>query len=319
MTPPPEPPDLLPAFHARRTILDGAAPATSPAAVYLAGLAPGSQRTMRGALAAMAALLGHPDPLTCPWPQLRYAHTAALRAQLASRYAPATANKHLAALRGVLVAARRLGQMSADDCAAAGDLTPVRGQRLRRGRALAAPEIAAVLAGCEADPRPAGRRDAALVAVAYGAGLRRSELVGLDLADWGGGDGELRVRGGKGNKDRVAYLGEDWAALVAAWLVVRGAWPGPIFVAVSRAGAVLPRRLAAASVREILHVRGRAAGVADFSPHDLRRTFVSDLLDAGEDLATVQALAGHADVKTTAGYDRRGERAKRRAAGRLRR
>lgn len=289
-----------------------------PAAVYLAALAPGSRRTMLAALRTLATLLGQVDPLTCPWHQLRYQHAAALRSRLAERYAPATANRHLAALRGVLQEARRLGLMSADECAAACDVPPVRGKRLPKGRALDAPEIAAVLTAC-ADGSPAGARDAALLAVAYGGGLRRAELVGLDLVDWRAADAEVRVRHGKGDKERVVYLGEDWAALLEAWLAVRGRHPGPIFAPIAKAGRVLGRRLAASTVRQIFLARGEQAGVERFSPHDLRRTMISHLLDAGEDLSTVQQVAGHANVVTTARYDRRGEQAKRRAAQRLRR
>ena len=71
------------------------------------------------------------------------------------------------------------------------------------------------------------------------------------------------------------------------------------------------------SIAYILRRRQEQAGTAPFSPHDLRRTTITDLLEAGEDVLTVQRLAGHADVTTTARYDRRGESAKRLAGRRL--
>ena len=296
-----------------------APPDRTPALVYLARLAPGSRRAMRSALRTMARLLtaDRCDETTCPWGALRYQHTAAVRAWLAERYAPATANRHLAALRAVLKEAFRLGHVGADEYHRAVDLPAVRGERLPAGRAISAGELRALFASCAEDSTPGGARDAALLALLYGGGLRRSEAVGLDVGDFDAATGAVRVVSGKGNKGRAVYLADGGRAAVEAWLEIRGPEPGPLLLPVDRFGRTAMRRLSAQTVYDRLRHRASRAGVAACSPHDCRRTFVGDLLDAGADLAVVQKLSGHANVATTARYDRRGEEAKRRAAGLL--
>ena len=297
-------------------------PHQHPAAVYLARLAAGSRPTMRRALNILASIIssGRDDATTLDWAALRYQHTQAMRAVLAERYAPASANKHLSALRGVLKECWRLGLMTAEDHQRASDLETVRGTSLQRGRALSSGEIGGLLGTCVVDAgigRAAGVRDAALLAVLYGAGLRRAELVALDLADYDAETGALIVRSGKGRKARITYVDGGASAALGDWLVVRGAVAGPLFMRIRKGEQITTQRLSTSGVRHVAVERGTQARVAHFSPHDLRRTFISDLLDAGADIATVQQLAGHASVQTTARYDRRGERAKRRAASLL--
>ena len=300
----------------------------NPAAVYLATLRPVGRRGMERALNLMAELAGGTDDkgravytaLTLPWHQLRYQHTAAIITALRERdYRPATINHALAALRGVLYQAWKLGQLNTEDYNRAKDIKSVRGDTLLRGRALETEELAALLGACVKDKTPLGARDAALISVLYGAGLRRSEVVKLTRADYEAKQGKLTIRGGKGGKDRLAYVGEGAEAALADWLAVRGeARIGPLFCPIRRGGHLqFEHEMTDQAVLTILKKRALEAGVSDFSPHDLRRSFISHLLDAGADIATVQKLAGHADVSTTARYDRRGEATKKRAAGML--
>jgi site-specific recombinase XerD len=289
-------------------------PAEHPAAVYLARLAPGSRRSQQTALETMAGLLTG-DQLgidELPWHRLRYQHTQALRAVLAERFSPATANRHLAALRGVLREAWRLGLMSAEDSQRAIDLPAVRGERLPRGRALSRGELRALFESCR-NGSPADLRDAALIGVLYAAGLRRAEVVALEASDYDPETGSLTVRG-KGNKERIAYIDDGAAEAVGEWFIVRGDEPGPLFCPVTQIGQVVIRQMTEQAVYGILQTRAKKAKVRPFSPHDLRRSCVSDLLDAGVDISIVQQFVGHANVNTTARYDRRGEHAKKRAA-----
>ncbi len=289
-----------------------------PAAVYLSGLAPKSRRTMRHALNTIAQLLtnGACDAMTLDWSKLRYQHTAAIRAAFMDKYAPTTANRMLAALRRVLKEARRLKQIDPEDYDSAVDIKGIQHTPLLHGRALSEQEVVALIEACLNDPNLTGLRDVAMISILM-AGLRRSEVVALDFSDFDPQTGGLKVRRGKGLRDRMAYLPTGALAALSDWLAIRGDEPGPLLYPVDKAGQIARRRLTDQAVMFVLQKRGLQGNVEPFSPHDFRRTFISDLLESGADVITVSRLAGHSDPATTAKYDMRGEAAKQQAVARL--
>ena len=114
----------------------------------------------------------------------------------------------------------------------------------------------------------------------------------LDLSDYDPETGALTVRGGKGRKDRIGYATDGAKTALDAWVEVRGNQPGPLFIPINKGGKMIIRRMIPHVVYVVMQKRGRQAKVKAFSPHDMRRSFVSDLIDAGADLVVVQKLAG---------------------------
>jgi len=315
----------------------------NPAAIYIASLpAETGRRTQAQALRVIAAVLGG-DLERLNWGALRYQHTAAIRTRIAQAYSPATANKMLSALRQALKQAWLLGQMTAEEYNRAIELEPVTGETLPAGRELSQGEILALINACQDDHTAAGTRDAAIIGIMYAAGLRRDEVVRLDVSDLDPKTGMLVIHG-KRNKQRTAYITNGAADALNDWITIRGPQAGALFVEVNKGGKVLLEResmtvkpfkkiggvdvpnkkagqtifrggaLTSQAIYNMLYKRAQQAGIEEFSPHDLRRTFINHLLDAGADIATVSKMAGHANIQTTARYDRRPEEAKRKAA-----
>jgi site-specific recombinase XerC len=313
----------LPALPEPAVVLEAGAypPEQHPVLAYIGRLGTAvSREGMLRRLNIVARLLseGTLDALHFPWHRrLTYVVMLALRAKLMEDLSPSTCNVTLYALKGVLRECWRLGYLSAEEHLRACDVPQVKGVRLPVGRALEGHELTQLLYSCRSDRRVTlGARDAAAIGILYGMGLRSSEAISLDLVDYEPMARTVRVLG-KGNKEREMPCPELIAEVLHVWLDVRGVWSGPLLTAVSNGNHVLTRRLDRRSINAILRNRRERAGVAHFSPHDMRRTFISNLLDATGDLATVQALAGHADPKITALYDRRGLRAKVAAMGKL--
>lgn len=295
-----------------------------PAWVYLARLAPSGRRSQGSALEQVARLLstgrlGWPE---LPWHLIRYQHAAAVRSWLADHRAPSTANTYRSALRGVMRECWRLGYLGYEELARILAVEAVRGCRLLRGRALSRGELVAVFGHLAEQPAAAARRDAALVAILYASGgVRRAEASGLQLGDLDRANCRLVVRG-KGNKEREVWLSDEAMQAIEDWLQVRGEDPGALLLPVEKDRRAVrhreldgsPARLSESTVRLACRRRAAQAGLRAFSPHDLRRTSISDLLDLTGDLALVSELAGHTNPATTKRYDRRPAENRRRAA-----
>jgi integrase len=281
----------------------------NPAAVYLAGLSAGSLPAQRSALRKIANLAGYTLE-SMPWAELRYQHVQAIRAQLQGIYNPATSNRMLTALRRVLFHGWKLGLIPEGDYRIMADLERIKGAKddvedELTGRALSMGELSAIMAVCAADNTLAGVRDAAIIALGYGLGLRRSEISKMQLQDYNREKATVTVKSGKGGKSRTLPINNGAMDALEDWLTVRGGDPGLMFWGVNRWGAISTRRVNVRGVNELYIKRATSAKVKDTGFHDLRRSFISDLLDQGVDLALVSKLAGHSDPRTTLRYDRR--------------
>jgi integrase/recombinase XerD len=176
----------------------------------------------------------------------------------------------------------------------------------RLPKAISVQEVEALLAAAGADETPRALRDRALLELLYGCGARISEAVGLDVDDLDvdpAGSGTVRLLG-KGSKERVVPVG-SYAREAASAYLVRGR------PALAAAGSGSPAlflnarggRLSRQSAWTVLRAAAERAGLRrQISPHTLRHSFATHLLDGGADVRVVQELLGHASVTTTQVY-----------------
>ena len=213
------------------------------------------------------------------------------------RYRPSSVARALAAVRSLHAFLLREGDTPADP--SEGVSRPKVPRTLPRP--LSGDEIGAILAA-PSGADPAGIRDRAILETMYGAGLRISEVVGLDVDDLDLEEGSVRALG-KRNKQRIVPLGRYAVEAVAAYLtrarpVLAGAGSGPALFLNMRGS-----RLTRQGTAKILKAAARRAGVSKrVTPHTLRHSFATHLLEGGADVRVVQELLGHASLATTQIY-----------------
>jgi integrase/recombinase XerC len=209
-------------------------------------------------------------------------------------YAPSTVARRLASLRSFFRFLRRQGLVTSDP--SAGLRNPKQARRLPR--LLRVDEVIRLL---ETVPRdtPPGIRDRAMLETLYGGGLRVGELVALNVEDIDGDQELVRVRG-KGRRERLSPIGAMAVDWLKRWVPLRQprAVREPALFLNQRG-----TRLTARSVGRLLEGHLLRAGLVDTaSPHTLRHSFATHLLDRGADLRSVQELLGHRNLTTTQIY-----------------
>ena len=210
-----------------------------------------------------------------------------------------SAARTLVAVRGLHRFLALEGETATDP---AGAVAPPKTPR-RLPKAISVHDVERLLSAASLGDTPAALRDRAMVEVLYGAGARISEAVGLDVDDIDLEQGSVRLLG-KGSKERVVPLGSYAREAVTAYAVrarpamaVRGLGTPALFL--NQRGGRLSRQGAWAAIHAAADRAGLAAKV---SPHTLRHSFATHLLDGGADIRVVQELLGHASVTTTQIY-----------------
>jgi site-specific recombinase XerD len=296
----------------------------NPLTLYLTRLAPSSQLTMRYVLQDAADRLGFEDINLedIDWHLLQPEQVMALVAVLREDgYAPNTSSLYVNAVRGVVNEAWRMSLISQDHLLKMRSVKAMAGTRLSQGRNLRRTLIRELMEVCAADPRPQGLRDAAVIGILYGSGMRKSESVNIELNQVNFAERSLQVTG-KGNKQLIKYA-PAWAfAKLEAWLEFRRSQLKEgeqddtfLFNRIRRGSHITRERITKHAIYYIARQRGEQVGVK-IMPHDFRRSFITRVIEE-YDLSIAQKLAHHTNIQTTATYDVRDDNERRRAVDRF--
>lgn len=288
----------------------------NPAQRYLKTLDSDKSRVSLGSLLNVVA--GYFQPGTTlesmDWSILDSDSVYSLRDWLKSQNkAPSTINTYISALKGVAKECWQLKLIDIETYQQIKEIKRTKGSRVPKSRALDLEELNQLLDHCMAEDGPIAMRDATLIALIYGAGLRRQEAVSLEVKSYKHKSQSIHTVG-KGNKERTNSLNDRVIDILECWLDERGRQPGPLFVRIRKGGKISNEAISTQTVYDIVVRRYKQAGLERLTPHDLRHTYATNLLESGVDIMIVQELMGHSTLETTKIYDHRKDKCKEKAS-----
>jgi len=282
----------------------------NPAVVWLSSLnSKKSSDRYTFVLNSLCKLFDNSTLIDFDWVNFNYVNLLELRQKLINKGLMAsTINVYLSVFKSVFREAWRLDLIDVEIYMRIKDVRRVKGQSASAGRALKTNELRAIINFNCANKKKQNKavRDNAIIALGYGAGLRIEEITMLnkkDIAD------NLLLVHGKGSIIRTVFMPDFTKKALNLWLKQRGDFVGAVFTTVLYGGHIKNKRIATRTIGNVIKSRQIDAKVSKFTPHDLRRSFGTHLLNEGVDILMVQKLMRHASVNTTRIYDRRDDKA----------
>ncbi|QUN06356.1 site-specific integrase [Shewanella yunxiaonensis] len=291
----------------------------TPYALYLSRLAPNSQRSIASQMRSIARLMDWPDvTMGKQLSSIDYQQAMQIRALLIhEQWSARSINRAMTAIKSIVKVAALMGKADMQQVAHIASITHMK-HGAHQGNPLNAAQVTQLFELLGKRRGLYGLRTLAIFALFLGTGLRRSELAALTMADYDSSTSTITVVAGKGNKSRVLFLPVWVEQHISAWLKLRGRQAGYLICKCTITGQfAVDEPVSSDTLYRLVKDKLSAIGVLGASPHDLRRTFITRLLEQNVDINTVRQMAGHADISTTTIYDKRGDAFMREAAATL--
>lgn len=313
-----EPDETIPVSWLPADLIEIRGQKKNPAVKYINGLgSDDSRRTMKVALRAFICMFDkrlvdpkkYPEPWKMfPWEMIDHELLETVKGKLSSSKtrAPSHSNKILTAAKRVMQEAWKSDIIKHEEYMRIKAVGRVRGSRVPKGRMLKPEEIQKLLSACDI-ASPQGSRNWAMIFVLWGGGFRRAEVASMDVDSIDRDAMHITVIG-KRNKERSVPISLETLKAIDGWLAMRGTDPGPLFMPMTRNGRIFRRRMSSQTLYMYLYRVRLKLGMKAFSPHDFRRTFISEMIDQSGDIASVAKMVGHDDINTTKIYDLRDQK-----------
>lgn len=291
----------------------------TPYALYLSRLAPNSRRSIESQMRSIGRLMDWPDTvIDIRLSNVDYQQAMQIRALLIhEQWSARSINRAMTAIKNIVKVAALMGKADMQQVAHISSIANMK-HGAHQGNPLTVKQVNALFERLAKAKGAYGLRTLAIFALFLGTGLRRSELAALSMADYDRLNSTITVVAGKGNKSRVLFLPNWVEQHISAWLKLRSRQEGWLICKCYISGKLdITQPVSSDTLYRLVKDKLIDIGISGASPHDLRRTFITRLLEQNVDINTVRQMAGHADISTTTIYDKRGDAFMREAASAL--